>query len=229
MRDDLDSVEEQVTQVAVYEPASGTSYRILINYNNELLPLFWIEVMSDGSIIIGSSQKESNFLATGNSPIKSDKVHVKYADVLKQKDTKKYKNPSKTTFHASEIINTIGGEGPRAKKAEHRTIDSQTLLCMLLFRHPNDQKRTTTYLRPTDIFVEYPYDEARPLQAYIYLGELQTKPRPIKVDGATAQINMMLNYRNLHNCNDLEIQIILAHGPKGEWPPYNFKLFPVQR
>lgn len=208
---------------SVYECKYKDYIRVLANFNDEIVSLFWIRLGKDGSVYIAPSKKEIKQFRKGFSSARNGVIDVSYdeGEVLDNLSQLQ----SKTSFHSSGIINST--DSNRTFRNSLREINEQEELCRFLFQHPS-QLHQVDKIKKRDIDISFYLEEDHPLMALVSVAPLN-KITMINVDGVKNQSNIVLEYKGLDSCQDLAIQInILSLKVGNQWPPYTYMLYPVK-
>lgn len=210
-------------ETAFYEPSPRDHIRILIEYKGEWKPLFWFSVGKDGSIYL--SPRNKKIVKRGTSIAKEGMVSVDYSEgeVIQNIDSKKN---FKTSFHSSGIINSVDN---RVYREPLREIKEQQELCTILFQHPDKYESIEmNKLKKRDICLRFPIEEQNPFMARISVAP-SDKTQNIIYEYAIYQVDLVLPFSNLTNCQDITIQIsIHSVVGDGSWPPYTYLLYPTR-
>lgn len=214
---------QEAVEYPVYFPDADDRIRILIEYGGSWRPLFWFKVARDGSIYLGPRYVDITVLRHGVAqPIEGGEFRVSYDDGTEVTDAKLIKK-AKLSLHASGIINTPIG---RFTGFSLRSITSQQLLCLALFKHPSAFAGiATSAVRKRDVCLRYPVEETRPLWCQLFVGpkdraQLVTRP------SAVFQIILLFRYEGFSGVPDLLLQLVIGHGGQGPWPPHSYLVFP---
>ncbi len=209
-------------EIAIFEPSLGDRIRVAVKYGGAFRPIFWLQIGKDGSVYLGHRYREITELKMVSKKVEGGEVRFKYDEGEPITDPRLLK--SKVSYHASGIINMAGR---RHQSASLRTIQEQTQLCIVSFRHPS-QFAAIQMVKDRDICLDYPLDEQRPLWG-ILLAAPAGKARTVNVKGSIYQLNMILPFSGLEGTQDLHLQFVLSHGPEGPWPPYNVLAFETEK
>lgn len=218
---------EALIEHAYYEPRLNQDYRILVRFSNSWVPLVWFAFHKDASFYIGTSQKIQEISTIDSLRATNGKLNVKYAEAVAV-DTSSIINPGKTSFHGSGAINSLGQRRYREKILN---ISKQDWICDLMFKHPRSQQRTIkdNDVRNTDICLNYPLDDERPLTAAVYV-EPTSQHSPLRAPQAVYQVNLCFEYEGVEgDTPNATVQIIMSHSIKGTWSPVNSILYPMAK
>jgi hypothetical protein len=131
---------------------------------------------------------------------------------------------AKMSFHASGIIHAAGERIP-GKSLHELTKPEQ--LCYVLFSHPSSFAviPVPQKIKKRDIFLNYPIDEGRPLQADLIVSPPNIIPLTYKKD-AVYQIPLIFGFPEMgNNMPGIAIQLVLRHRAMGQRPHYTYVLF----
>lgn len=213
-------------ETAFYDTSHGDHIRILIEYKGKWKPLFWLSVGKDGSIYLAPRMKKISFMKRGTSiTSKEGMFSVNYSDGEIVQNIESYKG-LKTSFHSSGAINSIDD---RVYREPLREIKEQQELCIFLFQHPDKYKSLeVNEIKNRDIGLRFPIEEQNPLFARIYVAPSE-KMQPIINEFALFQVNLVLPFSNLTNCQDITVQINF-HSVVGDgtWAPYTYLVYPTR-
>jgi hypothetical protein len=209
-------------ECAIYAPDHGDTVRILIEDAGEWRPILWMEVSEDGSVYVGPRKVVISELRHGIARrLDDDHIRVLYSDGLEIAD-EEVRKKAKLSFHASGIVNAPMG---RATRNALRSLESQELLCLVLFQHPKEFGAVPfSAVRKRDVCLRYPIDEQRPIWARLYIAP-DRKSIPVLDDSVAHQLNLVFEYPASPKIDAVTLQVVLSHGPKGPWPPYTYMLF----
>lgn len=202
--------------LALFTPSPGDRLRLLVNYKGFWRGLLWVKVARDGSIYLAPRITNVLSVKSGTKMPVDGSVTINYDEGDSVVDTETLRNP-KVSFHASGLIR-IGGE--RLLGPSLRSLDSDRMLCQILFEHPSKRKPFEK-LEKRDICLEYPIDEERPLICGVFVAPSKGF-NPAVVENATHCAIAGLLYQGLTDVPDLMLQLALWHGPLGDWPPETY-------
>jgi hypothetical protein len=211
-------------ETAYFEPNPGDHVRIIIEFEGQWKPIFWIEVARDGSIYLAPRKKRIKSIRHGISKPINGSININYSDgeIIENKEL--YKGV-KTSFHASGAINGIGN---RKYRDSLRNLKEQQMLCFLLFQHPEKfDSIQQNQLKARDICLRFPVEEKNPIAAYIHISP-EEKTQIVEFNDVLNQVNIILPYKGLENCNNIVVQInLISILNEGEWPPYTYEVYPT--
>jgi hypothetical protein len=210
---------EQVLAL-IFDVTSQDRVRVAVHYDG-WRPILWLQVGSDGSIYLGPRYKRITTLSRGSVPVEGGQARISY-DAGEEIADPAIIREAKLSFHATGIINMAD---ERALRDSLRTLKDQQFLCGMLFQHPSAYAPISVPLKK-DICRPYPIDERRPLQAHLYVAPLGAQ-KIVMIRSAVHQENVLLECRGLQGVPDLVIQICLASGVEGSWPPKSYVFFPA--
>jgi hypothetical protein len=209
-----------------YEPDPDDRIRIAIKYKNTWRLIFWLQVKRDGSIYAGPRYEEIKYLAKGVKEVKGPKgeVDFKYNDgkIITDPDILK---GAKMSFHASGVIHAAG---ERIHGESLRELTNPKQLCLVLFSHPSKYAviPMPQKVKKRDVFIDYPIDEGRPLQAYLIVSPLSNSqlsneiPVGVETD-AVYQAPLIFGFPKMgKDMSAIAVELILYHSAMGQWPPY---------
>lgn len=207
---------------AVFEPQAKDRVRVLIVYKDQVKSICWLEVGKDGSIYISPRKKEIKNVKKGTSQVINGAITVSYDEGEIIEDTSNLR--TKTSFHASGIVNSI--DSSRSVRKSLRDINKQEELCFFVFQHPNKFESLIS-AKKRDVLVQFPISDEVPLLAYVFVSPL-SKTEIVEIPFSKNQYNIILEYKNLENCQDLSIQLVFITLDRGnEWPPYTYMVYPT--
>lgn len=212
-------------ETAYYDTSPGDHIRILIEYQGKWKPLFWLSVGKDGSIYLAPRKKKVSFVKRGTSITNEGMLSVNFADGEIVQNIESYKG-LKTSFHSSGAINSIDN---RVYREPLREIKEQQELCIFLFQHPDKYESLEEgEIKKRDIGLRFPIDEQNPLLARIHVAPSE-KMQPIFNEHALFQVNLVLPFSNLINCQNITVQINF-HSVVGDgtWSPYTYLVYPTR-
>lgn len=209
-------------ECAIFEPGHGDNIRILLEYENGWRPILWMEVSKDGSIYLGPRKKTVSEIRQNIVHCSSNQpIQIKYSDGVEITNTKD-RNRLKISFHSSGIVNSPTG---RSIRSAIRSLESQELLCILLFQHPKEFD-VVPAVRKRDVCLRYPIDEQRPFYARLYIAPSRDLI-PVLDDSAKYQLGLIFEYPARPEIKALTLQLVISHGPEGPWPPYTVTLYEI--
>lgn len=131
---------------------------------------------------------------------------------------------AKTSFHASGIINSLGG---RQMRRSLRTIQEQEQLCILFFQHP-DKFDTIPIekLEKRDICLKYPIEDDYPIFMYIFIAPT-SQLKLVNMGTDRHQVNLVMQYNNIDSIGNVAVQLSIFTPSKGKWPPYTYVIYPT--
>lgn len=208
---------------SVYEPEKKDYIRVLANYKGKIVSLFWLNLGKDGSIYISPSKKEIKSVRTGKTTAENGTISINYNEGESIEDLKQLN--SKTSFHASGAINSI--DSSRSYRSSLRNIQEQEELCIFLFQHPEKMEEIKK-IKKRDVGINFSITDENLLVAYVHVSPLK-KVQTLIYDGFKEQSNIILEFKDLDNCQDLAIQInVLSFKEGNEWPPFTYMIYPTK-
>jgi hypothetical protein len=208
----------------IFIPIPGDRIRIIVRYKNTWRPIFWFKLSKDGSVYLGPRLTEILELRSGKAnPIEDNQFRVQYSEGGRI-DNPELLMQAKLSFHGSGIVNMPGG---RTSGEKIRSLNEQALLCVTTFRHLSHfDVVDEAEIKSRDVCLNCPIDEARPLWGQLWIAS-STKESPVLHDSDAVkwQINIVFRYQGIEEIEGLTLQLVLAYGLEGPWPPYNYVLF----
>ena len=203
---------------ATYEIATGDNVRLFIQHGSNTHPILWFQVDPDASLYLGPRYKKLSVVKKGIAMRAPGKASVSYADGTPVTDPEVIKR-AKLSFHGSGVI-TAAGDHFRSDAL--RQLTRQEQLCVVIYQHP------TRYVpvkpaRKRDVIVPIKVDDERPLHGMVGVAP-PGQSQLIRHQSAVSQINLIFEVVH-QGTRLLDLQIVLAQGPKGLWPPYTYILF----
>jgi hypothetical protein len=189
--------------------------RLLIKYGEQWRLVFGLATGRDGSVYIRTRNKLSaaNAATTPIAPgATSVRINIADAEAV---DLATLKDPMKTTFHSSGIVNYLGR---RTSVESLRALDKQMQVMLIRLRHPRnmDVGSVSSKRRDIDLFVPYEFDEERPWQLDLIVAP-QRKFEYAGNPKAIYQILTVIHISGLKDCQDLTYQVLLSHGEPSVW------------
>lgn len=208
-------------EAPLYTPEPGDRIRVLLKYGGEWRPVFWFAVGGDGSVYLGPRFANISVLRKGSKEIKQGQLTINYEEGQDVSKPDLLKNP-KVSFHGS---GTIIAADERFFRDPLRSLKQQQLLCGTVFMNLGRYAPVhPSRIGKRDICLRYPVDKERPLYGFMYVAPV-TEARLVRQPSATYQVNLLLSYSGLQRMPDTVVQLVLAHGPTGPWPPYAYVFF----
>src|SRR5215213_1578423 len=209
-----------------YEVDADDRIRIAIKHKDTWRLFFWFQVKKDGSIYAGPRYEEITYVAKGVKQVKgggSVDIDFRYdgGEIITNPDIVK---GAKMSFHGSGVIHAAG---ERILGKSLRELEKPELLCYVLFSHPSNYAviPVPQKVKKHDVFLTYPIDEGRPLQADLIVSPISNIPLIYKKD-AVYQVPLIFRFLKMdNNVSDIAVQIVFWHKAIGQWPPYTFILY----
>jgi hypothetical protein len=218
-------MEHQTIQYIALEANANYTVRIVLDYKGTLRPIFWFAVSKDGSVYLMPRQTRPT-LVSRKLKMAKGKFHFTYLDPVGDQITEKsVLKQAKLSFHPSGVINTPAA---RLERDSSRSMKEQQLICILLFRHPNEYRVIASpEQRKRDVYIRYPIEDSKPVMGQLYLAPLGAE-RLVQVESFAYQVNLFFRYMGLKGIRDLFLQLVLGHGDAAQWPPLSWVLFPTK-
>lgn len=218
--------------VLYYEPDPDDRIRIAIKYKNTWRLIFWLQVKRDGSIYAGPRYGEIKYLAKVVKEVKGPKGEVEF----KYNDAKLITDPNilkgaKMSFHASGVIHAAG---ERIHGESLRQLTNRKQLCLVLFSHPSKYAVISMpqKVKKRDVFIKYPIDEGRPLQAHLLVSSLSNVlPSSNEIHfaeetDAVYQASLIFGFPKMgKDMSAIAVELLLYHSVMGQWPPHTYIVF----
>jgi hypothetical protein len=208
-----------------YDADPDDRIRIAIKHKNSWRLIFWFQVKKDGSIYASPRYEKITHLAKGVKEVKGPKgeVYINFNDgkIITDPDILK---GTKMSFHASGLIHAAG---ERIEGESLRELTSPKQLCLVLFSHPSKFSviPVPQKAKKRDVFINYPIEEERPLQAHLIVSQL-SNTLPIYEQDAAYQVLLTFEFPKMgKDMPAIAVQLLLYHGAMGRWPPYTYLLF----
>lgn len=196
-------------------PEIGERIRFAIEYGGGWRPLGWLRAGKDGSIYVGLLMGKPT-VARAADKAAGRITELKYDEL---KDLDRVPESSRLSFHPSGEVH-VGDKVVRGL-VPLRELKKPLQLCMMLFTHPS--KYVPPRRKDADDFdlgiSGYQVDEERPMYGAIVVTPWRNGINlPSKLPNMTQFVGTVVGLRGFTNSPDLLIEIILGHGPKGQWP-----------
>ena len=211
--------------VSLYDLAPRQRVRILVKYDGLFRPVFWFWVGQDGSIYLGPRHQLTE-AKQGAMPVDGHSTTIRYSAGERIELTGVQKE-AKISVHASGHIHALDRRF-RAIRSPLRGLKEQTLICLVLLKHPSTFAPVETF-RNRDIPIIYPTDEERPF--LLYIDAVPKKSSEISAPWvcppkAIYWMNLLFDCCGLQGTPDLTLRLGLSHDMQGPWPPWNYLVFP---
>ena len=211
-------------EAPIFNTGIGEKVRVGINFGSIWTPLLWFQVSRNGSLYLGPRYLEVGEVVAGKAKRQpGGQVRIDYRDgsVL---DTRHYgKGTPKLSFHPHQL-NAPGAHGLRGPDLS--SLSGNATLCWLLFESP--EAFAPDSVGPRDVRLDYPLDPNCPIMAAVYASPL--KAIPVKWHRqATHQVNLVFAYKEVTTIDPFALQVVLWHGPSGEWPPRTYLYYSFEK
>jgi hypothetical protein len=199
-------------------PKIGERVRFAISYRGDWRVLFWMRVSDGGDIYCGALDGKPGTARSLSRAISGPENRIEYADTIKLTGSDVPKSP-RVSFHPDGRIN-IGNDILYGRALS--TLSKPRQLCLIQFAHPRaylPPKRKSDNDYDVGLY-DYPVDDERPMY-----GALFVEPWPQggkagirKLASMTKAVNYAVGFRGLTRTPDLAVQLVVGHGPRGQWP-----------
>jgi hypothetical protein len=202
-----------------YKIRHNKKHRVLVRHSGSYIPVMWLTVSPDASIILGPYIPKANFARIGITHANNGEVFFEY-EGGEQVDITNIQPVTKVTLHSSGCTHALGR---RAFRKRFREIEQQEELCFLVFQHPDNYgKVEEADLRSTDIIANFEVSEQHPF----YCQALVSHINGVQVIEYREQRQ---EWRILLLCDDLPkteqgfaFQLYFGDRQVAPWPPYTF-------
>ena len=195
---------------------------VLFDSNNRYIPIFWFEIGLDGSIYFGIRRKNPPILKKSRKILNNSQVTFSFeeGDIITDE---RYKKNIKVSYHASGIVNLFDS---RFTSDKLRDLNDVKLISFLLFEKLiNFPLIAGKKIGKKDIILHYKDSPNHPLVGQLYVMPNQDQisdMKPIIASDAISQKNLCFICKDLVNCNNYLLQLVLYSHKLGPWPPYNY-------
>lgn len=202
-----------------YKIRHNKKHRVLVRRNGSFVPVMWLTVSPDASIILGPYIPKANFARIGIAHANNGEVFFEY-EGGEQIDITNIQPVNKVTLHSSGCTHALGR---RAFRKRFREICQQEELCFLVFQHPDNYgKVEEANLRSTDIIANFEVSEQHPFYCHVLVS-------PINAVQILEHREQRQEWRILLLCDDLPkaeqgfaFQLYFGDRQVAPWPPYTF-------
>lgn len=184
--------------------------RVLVHYDGSARPIVWFSVGTDGSVYFGLSRPAGSLGYGGGKANSFGEVTVKYSDAQEVSDPE-FRKRIHISFHSSGVIN-LGGM--RWQRSSWRQLTQSHQLCLFLLEHPS-RFPPATGIRKRDFIVNYPVDDARPVQGKLFVSP---KGTVVGLKDVVYQTPLVFNVSGLAEMPPMYVELVLGHGMAGSWP-----------
>lgn len=209
-------------KIAVYEANVGNKIRFIAPYKDIFYIIFWLQVLKDGSIYCGIRNPKATKYKTGTAIPGEKGLAISYDDGQPMNEITRY-DKMRMSFHGSGEIHTIE-YGKITMRTPLINLTTQEELFLALFQEPSKFEPITS-LRKKDILIlsEILPDHPLFLQAYISSAK---ETQIVNINEGKCQFTAVLEYHNIDNIGDMNIQLCFNFASEGKYPPYSYLLWP---
>jgi hypothetical protein len=202
-----------------YEIRHNKKHRVLVRHKGTFVPVMWLTVSSDASIVLGPYIPKANFARIGIAQANNGKVFFEY-EGGEQIDITDIHPVSKVTLHSSGCTHALGR---RAFRKSFREIDQQEELCFLVFQHPdNYEKVDDADIRSTDIVANFEVSDQHPFYCQVLVSPINGV-QVIEYREQRQEWRVLLLCHNLPKTEqEFAFQLYFGDRQVAPWPPYTF-------
>ena len=197
--------------------------RMVLDWNNELRPIFWFSLAADGGVYAGprGSGPMQGVRHGRSDPGDKGQVSIKYDD---GEELPGSINPS-LSFHPSGVFHLPGSrlfKHPLALSCHPR------LLCHVAFQHPKCFATTAEdQFRNQDVLVRLEANDTRPLLGWLHL--LPRASHFVEPESLDVQVDLVFHCSGFPSGHEFYLAFTIGPGPVGPWPPKTFLFVPEEK